>query len=53
MFALVYVTNPKWPRMDETTFYLISILTNVAVLCGIVLLVVLIIRKKRKEASQP
>jgi hypothetical protein len=53
MFALVYATNPKWPRMNETTFFLISILSNVAVLFGIVLLVVLIIRKKRKEASRP
>lgn len=52
MFALVYVTNPKWPRMDVTWFFLINLLYNVVIPIGVIILVVLLIRKRR-EGSRP
>jgi hypothetical protein len=53
MFGLVYVTNPKWPRMDEATVFLIGIFSNVAILFAVVTRVVLLIRRKRREGSRP
>ena len=53
MFGLVYVTNPKWPRTDVTWFFLIGLLCNVAIPIGVVILVVLLIRRKRREGSRP
>ncbi len=52
MFGLLYITNPKWPQMDVTTFFLMSILWHVAILFGVVTLVVLLIRRRR-EGSRP
>ena len=53
MFGLVFLTNPKWPRMHESTVVLMSILSNVAILFGVVILAVLLIRRRRKEGSRP
>ncbi len=52
MFGLVYVTNPKWPRMDVAWFFLIGLLWNVAIPIVVVSLFVLLIRK-RKKGSRP
>ena len=52
MFGLVYVTNPKWPRMDVTWFFLIGLLCNVVIPIGVAILVVLLIRRRRREGSQ-
>ena len=51
MFGLVYVTNPKWPRMDVTWFFLIGLLCNVAIPIGVVILVVLLIRRKKRLSA--
>ena len=52
MFGLLYVTNPKWPQMDVTTFFLMSLLWHVAILFGVVTLVVLLIRRKMKNGGR-
>ena len=52
MFGLVYITNPKWPRMDVTWFFLIGLLCNVVIPIGVVILVVLLIRSRRREDKQ-
>jgi len=48
MFGLVFLTNPKWPRMDVAWFFLLSLLWNVAIPIGAVILVVLLIRRRRE-----
>jgi hypothetical protein len=52
MFGLLYVTKPKWPQMDVTTFFLMSLLWHVAILFGVVTLVVLLIRRKMKNGGR-
>jgi hypothetical protein len=52
MFGLVYVTNPKWPRMDVAWFFLIGLLWNVAIPIVVVSLFVLL-NRKRKKGSRP
>jgi heme/copper-type cytochrome/quinol oxidase subunit 2 len=52
MFGLLYITNPKWPQMDETTVFLMTILWYVAILFGVVTLVVLLIRRRMKNGGR-